>query len=219
MLTEKIIFYLFAAMLIFAASMVVTVRHSVRAALFLVLAFFTSAGLWLMLQAEFLAIVLVLVYVGAVMVLFLFVVMSVDLDQGRLREGFGRHLPLGLVVSGVVIAEMVAILNVDTLALTAPAEAAFVGSNVEAVGRLLYGEYIYPVEIAAVILLVGIIAAISMTLRGRRQSRYISTATQLAANKADRLRVVDLRESPAADSSAGDSAGSQRAGDGDGGQP
>lgn len=219
MLTEKIIFYLFAAMLIFAASMVVTVRHSVRAALFLVLVFFTSAGLWLMLQAEFLAIVLVLVYVGAVMVLFLFVVMSVDLDQGRLREGFGRHLPLGLVVSGVVIAEMVAILNVDTLALTAPAEAAFVGSNVEAVGRLLYGEYIYPVEIAAVILLVGIIAAISMTLRGRRQSRYISTATQLAANKADRLRVVDLRESPAADSSADDSAGSQRAGDGDGGQP
>lgn len=217
MLTEKIIFYLFAAMLIFAASMVVTVRHSVRAALFLVLAFFTSAGLWLMLQAEFLAIVLVLVYVGAVMVLFLFVVMSVDLDQGRLREGFGRHLPLGLVVSGVVIAEMVAILNVDTLALTAPAEAAFVGSNVEAVGRLLYGEYIYPVEIAAVILLVGIIAAISMTLRGRRQSRYISTATQLAANKADRLRVVDLRERPAADSGAGDSADSQRTGDADGG--
>ena len=218
MVTEKIIFYLFAAMLIFAASMVVTVRHSVRAALFLVLAFFTSAGLWLMLQAEFLAIVLVLVYVGAVMVLFLFVVMSVDLDQGRLREGFGRHLPLGLVVSGVVIAEMVAILNVDTLALTAPAEAAFVGSNVEAVGRLLYGDYIYPVEIASVILLVGIIAAISMTLRGRRQSRYISPATQLAANKTDRLRVVDLRETPLADSGADESAGPQPTGDADAGQ-
>ncbi len=196
MLTEKIVFYVLATILVFAASMVVSVRHSVRAALFLVLAFFTSAGLWLMLHAEFLAIVLVLVYVGAVMVLFLFVVMSVDLDQGRLREGFGRHLPLGLVVTGVVIAEMVAILNIDELAITAPPQAAYSGNNVEAVGQLLYGEYIYPVEIASVILLVGIIAAISMTLRGRRAGRYVAVSEQLAANKQDRLRTVDLRETP-----------------------
>ncbi|RLA11196.1 MAG: NADH-quinone oxidoreductase subunit J [Gammaproteobacteria bacterium] len=196
MQTEKIFFYLFAAILIIAASMVVTVRDSVRAALFLVLAFFTSAGLWLMLHAEFLAILLVLVYVGAVMVLFLFVVMSVDLDQGRLREGFGRHMPLGLVITGIVIAEMVAILNIDALALTAPETPAYSGSNVEAIGRLMFGEYIYPVEIASVILLVGIIAAISMTLRGRRQSRYIPVSEQLAANKRDRLRVVDLRDAP-----------------------
>ena len=192
MLTEKILFYVFAAILIFASSMVVTVRHSVRAALFLILAFFTTAGLWLMLHAEFLAIVLVLVYVGAVMVLFLFVVMSVDLDQGRLREGFGRHMPLGLVVAGVVIAEMVTILTMDGLLITAPEQAAWVGNNVEAIGMLLYGDYIYPVEIASVILLIGIIAAISMTLRGRRQSRYIAIADQLAANKKDRLRVVDM---------------------------
>jgi len=199
MLTEKILFYVLAAILVFAASMVVTVRNSVRAALFLILAFFTSAGLWLMLQAEFLAIVLVLVYVGAVMVLFLFVVMSVDLDQGRLREGFGRHLPLGLLVTGIVIAEMVSILSIDELALAAPESAAQGVNNVEAIGHLLYGQYIYPVEIASVILLVGIIAAISMTLRGRRQSRYIAPAQQLAANKQDRLRVVDLREPPTAD--------------------
>lgn len=192
MLTEKIIFYLFAAILIFASSMVVTVRHSVRAALFLILAFFTTAGLWLMLEAEFLAIVLVLVYVGAVMVLFLFVVMSVDLDQGRLREGFGRHMPLGLIVAGVVIAEMVAILTIDGLAVTAPEQPAWVGSNVEAIGMLLYVDYIYPVEIASVILLIGIIAAISMTLRGRRQSRYIAISDQLAVNKKDRLRVVNM---------------------------
>ncbi|RLA16037.1 MAG: NADH-quinone oxidoreductase subunit J [Gammaproteobacteria bacterium] len=209
MQTEKIFFYLFAAILIIAASMVVTVRHSVRAALFLVLAFFTSAGLWLMLHAEFLAILLVLVYVGAVMVLFLFVVMSVDLDQGRLREGFGRHMPLGLVITGIVIAEMVAILNIDALALTAPETPAYSGSNVEAIGRLMFGEYIYPVEIASVILLVGIIAAISMTLRGRRQSRYISVSEQLAANKRDRLRVVDLRDPPVDPSVTDDPGGGQ----------
>jgi NADH-quinone oxidoreductase subunit J len=203
MLTEKILFYVFAAILIFAASMVVTVRHSVRAALFLVLAFFTAAGLWLMLHAEFLAIVLVLVYVGAVMVLFLFVVMSVDLDQGRLREGFGRHMPVGLLVAGVVIAEMVSILSIDQLAIVAPESAAVEVNNVEAVGQLLYRQYIYPVEIASVILLVGIIAAISMTLRGRRQSRFIAPAEQLAANKRDRLRVVDLREPTSADPSTG----------------
>ena len=209
MQTEKIFFYLFAAILIIAASMVVTVRHSVRAALFLVLAFFTSAGLWLMLHAEFLAILLVLVYVGAVMVLFLFVVMSVDLDQGRLREGFGRHMPLGLVITGIVIAEMVAILNIDALALTAPETPAYSGSNVEAIGRLMFGEYIYPVEIASVILLVGIIAAISMTLRGRRQSRYIPVSEQLAANKRDRLRVVDLRDPPVDPSVTDDPGGGQ----------
>ena len=209
MLTEKILFYLFAAVLVFSASMVVSVRHSVRAALFLILAFFTTAGLWLMLRAEFLAIVLVLVYVGAVMVLFLFVVMSVDLDQGRLKEGFGRHMPLGLVVAGVVIAEMVTILSADSLAVTAPAEPAWVGSNVEAIGQLLYRDYIYPVEIASVILLIGIIAAISMTLRGRRQSRYISTSDQLAATKQDRMRVVDLRQSELIDRPASDAAGAE----------
>ena len=191
---EKILFYLFSLVLIFSATMVITVRNSVRAILFLVLAFFTSAGLWLMLEAEFLAIVLVLVYVGAVMVLFLFVVMMLDVDRDQAREGFGRHLPVGLLVAGIIIVEMVAVLNSGGFATGAadnlPAQVT--DSNVKEIGRVLYTHYVYPFELAAVILLIGMIAAITLTFRGKRQTKYVAPHQQLKARKAERLRVVQM---------------------------
>lgn len=192
---EKFIFYVFAAILIFAATMVITRRNPVHSVLFLVLAFFNAAGLWLLLEAEFLAIVLVLVYVGAVMVLFLFVVMMLDIDVAEMRAGFIKHLPLGLLIAAVMIIEMLMVVGpryfgLDTFA--APARHAADFSNTEALGALLYSDYLYPFEIAAVILLVAIIAAISLTLRRRPDRKYLDTAKQLAANKKQRLRVIDM---------------------------
>lgn len=192
---EKFIFYVFAAILIFAATMVITRRNPVHSVLFLVLAFFNAAGLWLLLEAEFLAIVLVLVYVGAVMVLFLFVVMMLDIDVAEMRAGFIKHLPLGLLIAAVMIIEMLMVVGpryfgLDTFA--APARRAADFSNTEALGALLYSDYLYPFEIAAVILLVAIIAAISLTLRRRPDRKYLDTAKQLAANKKQRLRVIDM---------------------------
>lgn len=193
---EKLVFYLLSAVLITSSVMVITVRNSVRAALFLVLAFFTSAAIWLAADAEFLAIVLVLVYVGAVMVLFLFVVMMLDVDEAQLREGFGRHLPVGLLVAGVIIAELVLVLGPGNFGLEQIARpqdaAALAGSNVKAIGRVLYTDYVYAFEIAAVILLVGIVAAISLTLRGRRQTKYMSPGQQVAARREDRVRLVSI---------------------------
>jgi NADH-quinone oxidoreductase subunit J len=188
---ESIIFYTFAAILLFAATMVITVRNPVRAALFLVLAFFTSAGIWLMLEAEFLAISLVLVYVGAVLVLFLFVVMMLDIDLAPLKEGFTRYLPLGIIVAALIVVEMIAVLNAPQFNIsTATATDA---SNTKMLGRLLYTVYVYPFEIASVILTVAIVAAITLTLREHHR-KLQEPAKQVTVKSTDRLRMVDLRQ-------------------------
>jgi NADH-quinone oxidoreductase subunit J len=184
------IFYAFAAILVFAGLRVITTRNPVHAALWLVLAFFTAAGIWLLLQAEFLAIALVLVYVGAVMVLFLFVVMMLDVDFEALRRNFRSYLPLGALVGVLVLGEMALLLvNATRGAGTAPVPT---GSNTSALGRLIYVDYVYPFEIASVVLLVAIIAAIALTHRRRRETRHQDPAEQVKVRKGDRLRLVDL---------------------------
>ena len=193
MTNEAIFFYLFSALLVGSATMVVTARNSVRAVLFLVLSFVSASGLWILLQAEFLAIVLVLVYVGAVMVMFLFVVMMLDVDQSELKAGFARYLPLGLLVAGVMVAELLMVLKPENFGLVVARGAETVmTSNTKEIGRVLYTEYFYPFEIASVVLLIGIVAAISLTLRKRPDSRYIDPADQVKVKATDRLRMVDL---------------------------
>lgn len=188
-----IVFYLFGAILLAAAAMVVVVRNPVHAALYLVLAFFTAAALWILMYAEFLAITLVLVYVGAVMVLFLFVVMMLDINLDLLREGFWKHLPLAGLVGLLMAGEMVALV-LRGAAEGAPAAGAPPAnySNTKALGQVLYTDYVFPFEIAAVILLVAIVAAIALTLRSRKETKYQDAAIQLAAHKHDRLKVVKL---------------------------
>ncbi len=192
---QEFIFYLFSGILIFAALRVITARNPVHAALFLVLAFFTSAAIWIQLQAEFLAIVLVLVYVGAVMVLFLFVVMMLDINLARLREGFWNYLPVGALVAILLVAEMVLVLVSSGSGLPdapqpPPLPAGY--SNTKELGRLVYTEYVYPFEIAAVILLVAIVAAIALTLRRRKDSKYIDPAKQIGVRRKDRVRIVSM---------------------------
>ena len=190
------IFYFFAALLVFASAMVITVRNPVKAALFLVLAFVTAACLWLLLQAEFLAIVLVLVYVGAVMVLFLFVIMMLDINLVRMREGFGEYLPIGGLVAVLLVLEMVIILSTDQFGLKQmpdPGSLPADHSNTRELGRLLYTVYAYPFEIAAGILLVAIIAAIALTLRRRKDSKHQNPAQQISVDRRDRIRVVKMR--------------------------
>ena len=191
---EQYIFYIFAGILVFAATMVITIRNPVKAALFLVLAFFSAAGLWVLLEAEFLAITLVLVYVGAVMVLFLFVVMMLDINLVRLREGFGDYLPIGAIVAALMVAEMIIILNAGRFGLEKmplpPGHPAGY-SNTRELGRLLYTEYVYAFEIAALILLVAIIAAIVLTLR-RRQTKYQNPSEQIRVRREDRVRLVKM---------------------------
>ena len=191
----QLFFYLFAGILLFAATMVITIRNPVKAALFLVLAFFSAACLWMMLEAEFLSITLVLVYVGAVMVLFLFVVMMLDINLVRLREGFGEYLPIGGIVAGLMVMEMAIILGAKRFGpaqfpLPNPNPAGY--SNTRELGRLLYTDYVWPFEIAAAILLVAIVAAISLTMRARRQSKYISPAEQIRVRRSDRVRLVSM---------------------------
>ena len=188
-----ILFWAFAIVLVASAVLVVTVRNPVHAALFLVLSFFTAAALWLLLYAEFLALTLVLVYVGAVMVLFLFVVMMLDINLDLLREGFWRQLPLAAGVGILMALEMGLVLasrefGVD--AVPSPGAPPPGYSNTKALGQVLYTDYVFPFELAAVILLVAIVAAIALTLRDRKESKYQDPRTQLAANKADRLRIV-----------------------------
>ena len=186
-------FYAFAAVLLFAALRVITARNPVHAALYLVLAFFTAAAVWLLLRAEFLAIALVLVYVGAVMVLFLFVVMMLDINLERLREGYWRNLPLAVVVGGVMAAEMVAVLAQRYFGAAAGTRAVPAGhSNTRELGRVLYTQYVYAFEIAAVILLVAIIAAIALTLRRRKDSKNQDPARQVAVRRAERVRMVAM---------------------------
>ena len=188
-------FWFFAAVLLGSALCVITARNPVHAALFLVLAFFTSAAIWIQLQAEFLAIALVLVYVGAVMVLFLFVVMMLDINIARLRAGFWSYLPVGGAVALLLVLEMGFIVTRSYFGAegTPAPEALPQGySNTKELGRLLYTEYVYPFEIAAVILLVAIVAAIALTLRRRKTSKYIDPAAQINIRREDRVRIVSM---------------------------
>ena len=193
---QTFIFYAFSVVLVGAAVGVVTSRNPIHSALLLVLAFFTSAGLWIQLQAEFLAITLVLVYVGAVMVLFLFVVMMLDINLVKLREGFWSYLPVGGLVAALLVLEMGWILwghySADELHFQDPPPAAPGYSNTKELGRLIYTVYVYPFEIAAVILLVAIVAAIALTLRHRKESKYIDPARQIEVQRKDRVRIVAM---------------------------
>lgn len=194
---ETIIFYVFAVATVTSACSVVTVRNPVHAALFLVLTFFTSAVIWMTLEAEFLAISLVLVYVGAVMVLFLFVVMMLDINIARMREGFVRYLPLGLAVAAIMLLMMLSVVTSDVFVMDVGSEPVHAAdySNTKALGAVLYTEYVFAFEIAAVILLVAIIAAISLTMRKRGKTKYQSPPAQIAVRKADRLRIVKMPSS------------------------
>jgi NADH-quinone oxidoreductase subunit J len=192
-MVETAVFYVFAAILLLSALRVITARNPVHCALYLVLAFFTAAAIWLLLRAEFLALTLVVVYVGAVMVLFLFVVMMLDINLERLREGFWKNLPLAIVVGGVMAFEMVAVLAqryIGAAPRTRPVPADY--SNTKELGRVLYTQYAYAFEIAAVILLVAIIAAIALTLRQRKDTKAQDIAQQLAARPKERVRLVSM---------------------------
>jgi NADH-quinone oxidoreductase subunit J len=190
---EKMVFYLFAAILVYAATRVITVRNPVHAALHLVLAFFTSAALWLLLEAEFLAITLVLVYVGAVMVLFLFVVMMLDINVAPVKEGFIKYLPAALTVAGLMIIEMYLVVRSNYFnaeAMPAPAPQPSDSSNTRELGSVLYTHY--PFEVASVILLVAIIAAIALTMRKRPETRFQNPAEQVKVQRGERVRLVKM---------------------------
>jgi len=190
---ETAVFYLFALILLFAAVRVITARNPVHAALFLVLAFFTASAIWLLLQAEFLAIALVLVYVGAVMVLFLFVVMMLDVNFDTLRQHFRSYLPIGAAVGILVLFEMALVIADSAIGRTVSAPPPPAGSNTKALGQLLYVDYVYPFEIAAVVLLVAIIAAIALTHRERKERKHQDPALQVKVRREDRVRLVNLR--------------------------
>jgi NADH-quinone oxidoreductase subunit J len=192
---QQFVFYFLAAILVFAALRVITARNPVHSALFLVLAFFTSAGLWLLLEAEFLAITLVLVYVGAVMVLFLFVVMMLDINIDRLREGFLRWFPFGAALAVLMVLEMGLVLwgkyfSPEAMPPPVPRPAGY--SNTKELGRVLYTEYVYPFELAAVLLLVAIVAAIALTLRRRKDTKYVDPAKQVLVRREERVRLVSM---------------------------
>ena len=192
---ETLTFYFFAAIMLFSALRVITARNPVHAALFLVLAFFTASVIWMLLKAEFLAIVLVLVYVGAVMVLFLFVVMMLDINLDRMREGFWSYLPLGATVGLLMIVEMVLVLSgryFGLAAMPAPPDPGKAYSNTRELGRVLYTDYIYAFELAGVVLLVAIIAAIALTLRRRKDTKGQDPSRQVAVKRADRERIVSM---------------------------
>ncbi len=198
--TITALFYVFSAVLLLAAFRVITARSTVHAALFLVLAFFSASCLWMLLSAEFLAITLILVYIGAVMVLFLFVVMMLDINSDSFREGFWKHFPLAALV-GAVIAVQIGLVMFSSFGLSsAPVDPALAKlGNTKMLGIELYTNYLYPLQVAAVILLVAIIAAIALTLRRRKDSRAMDPAEQVKARKADRVRLVKMPPSTAGD--------------------
>ena len=187
-------FYVFAAIMLFAALRVITAKNPVHAALFLALAFFSASGLWFLLQAEFLAIILIMVYVGAVMVLFLFVVMMLDIDVVRLRHRFWSYLPLGALIGVLMVVEMAMVLGGKYFSIEAlPGQNYPAGySNIKELGRLLYTEYVYPFELASIILLVGIIAAVLLTLRRRKDTKYQDPAKQIALKREESVRLVSM---------------------------
>ena len=192
---ETVIFYFFAALTVISAVSVISMKNPVHAALFLVLTFFSSAFLWMLLEAEFLAITLVLVYVGAVMVLFLFVVMMLDINIAVLREGFIRFLPVGIALALVMFGLIYYALSGDQFSLEAmadPAPKAADYSNTKALGAVLYTEYVFAFEVAAVILLVAIISAIALTMRKRAETKYQNPSEQIKVKKQDRLRVIKM---------------------------
>jgi len=193
--THTALFYVFSAVLLVAAFRVITARSAVYAALFLVLAFFSAACVWMLLRAEFLAIALVLVYVGAVMVLFLFVVMMLDVDLSALRAGFWRHFPVAAIVGVVIALEMAAVLLPGFRLVDAPqaTAAALKLGNSKLLGIEVYTRYLYPLQIAAVLLLVAIVAAISLTHRARKDSKHLDPGEQVRVKKADRVRLVSLK--------------------------
>ena len=184
-------FYLFGIILLLSGALVVLVRNPVHAALWLVLAFVTAAALWILLFAEFLAITLVLVYVGAVMVLFLFVVMMLDINTDKFRENFWKHFPLAGFIGALIALEMGVLISRGAADSAMPAGTPPSGySNTKALGQVLYTDYVFPFEIAAVVLLVAIIAAIALTLRSRKETKYQDPGVQLAVKPRDRLKVV-----------------------------
>ena len=191
-------FYLFSVVLLFAAFRVVTARNPVHAVLYLMLAFSQASGVWFLLQAEFLAITLVLVYLGAVMVLFLFVVMMLDINVDTLREGFWKHFPLAAALGALIALEMAAVLMGGFRLTEAPASVVAAGpavapvSNAKALGILLYTDYLMPIQIGAVILLVAMITAIALTLRARKDSKAINPSLQVRVRAADRLTIVKV---------------------------
>jgi len=189
---KSIVFYVLAAFLLLAALRVITARNPVHAVLYLVLAFFSAGGLWLLLTAEFLAIALVMVYVGAVMVLFLFVVMMLDINIERVRQGFWSYLPVGAAVGLLMVVEMGLVLSADYFGGFADRAMPADYSNTQELGRLLFTDYAYPFELASVILLVAIIAAVILTLRHRPGSKRLDPASQIAVKASDRLRIVSM---------------------------
>jgi NADH-quinone oxidoreductase subunit J len=189
----SLVFFFLAAILLVSGLRVITAPNPVHAALWLVLSFFTAACLWMLLEAEFLAITLVLVYVGAVMVLFLFVVMMLDINIEAMRRGFWNYLPVAVLVAGLMVVEMVMVLGGDRFGLAAPAAKAAGYSNTKELGRLLYTDYVYAFELAAVILLVAIVAAIALTLRRRPNRIAIDPGWQVKVKRADRVRMVSLK--------------------------
>jgi len=193
---QQALFYILSTVLLFGAAMVVTVRNPVQAALSLVLTFFSAACIWILLEAEFLAISLVLVYVGAVMVLFLFVVMMLDINIAKMRAGFGEFLPYGLFVGVVMLLEMSIVLSNKALGpdkMPAPVPHPADYSNTRELGRVLYSDYIYPFEIAALILLVAIVAAIALTMRARKENKSQNPSDQIKVQKKDRLRIIKMK--------------------------
>jgi len=192
------LFYVFSALLLFAAFRVITARNPVYAVLYLVLAFFQASALWILLKAEFLAIALVLVYVGAVMVLFLFVVMMLDINVDSIRQGFWKHFPLAAGIGALIALEMATVLmggfrlSEEPKVMVAAGQAAVQISNTKELGILLYSVYLYPLQIAAVILLVAVIAAIALTLRERKDSKYVSASDQVRVKARDRMDIIKM---------------------------
>lgn len=190
---QTFVFYFLSAILVFASMRVITARNPVHAALHLILAFFTCGGIWALLQAEFLAIAIILVYVGAVMVLFLFVVMMLDINVDRIRQGFWSYLPLGVLLGFLMVAEMGLVVGSKYFQVPAAEVVVPAGvSNVKSLGALMFSEYVYPFELASIILLVGMIAAIVLTYRGPKKTKYTNPAKQVFVKAKDRIRVLQM---------------------------
>jgi NADH-quinone oxidoreductase subunit J len=200
---QLVCFYAFAAVTVIAALSVITLRNSVHAVLALVLTFFSTACIWMLAEAEFLAIALIVVYVGAVMVLFLFVVMMLDIDQEKLREGFVKYLPVGVIVAVAMLVEMLGLIGVRIMHAQTmgenPATAAGL-SNTAWLGMALYSQYLLPFEVAALILTVGVIAAVALTLRERKGVRHQQASEQVAVKASDRVRIIKMAAERSADS-------------------